>query len=385
MNKKVIILVFGTFVFLSCSFPFISAKAGNDIILGGLRIDSSDILNSKDYMVDLAAFQIPNQSDPSNPFTTNWLAVTNASGFNSFFQIGLMGSYNGSPELRWFFEAPYGPTIQCLRGTFLPSVNACYGNANDLVAPGEFHKVELVTYDQQENGQYFWIGRVVETNGQSHDVAKVYFSQAYAVSMVQVSVEEGWLDPYPDPYVDAGFIQYLPKYHTSSGDLLWPQTNLPTTSTNRSWIDIDQSFCPNYLSVLPNYGSNEYIWFGGTGVASICDWTLFPPISTYGTYDDFSTSLIEYLPAGHWTQFTNIPNTMWNTISKALNWDDKIRFSFNGTSISYFYSTGVDRGSQNLYLDGYSLDYLFSQIPYGYRRQIGKNLVCSGWRSHDRS
>ncbi len=380
MNKKGLISIFGLLVILSLAFPIIYAEAGNEIILGGLRVDQSAILTSRDYMVYLGAFQVPNQSDPSNPFTTNWLAVTNASGFNSFFQVGLMGSYNGSPVLQWFFEAPYGPTIRCLRGTYLPSINACYGNAYDLVALGEFHKVELVTYDQQENGQYFWIARVVETNGNSHDVAKVYFSQAYAVTGVQVSVEEGWNDPYPDPHAAAEFIQYLPKYHTGAGDLIWPQTNLPTSDTNRSWIDIDQSFCPSYLSVTPNYSENEYAWLGGTSGSGVCDWILFPPVSFIGQYDDYSTNLIEYIPStSHWTQISPANYALFDRITKSSsNYNDKARFTFNGDTITYFYTTGVDRGHQSILLDGVDYDYINSHTSYGWRRQIAKTWSVYG-------
>jgi hypothetical protein len=166
----------------------------------------------------------------------------------------------------------------------------------------------------------------------------------------------------------------------------WPQSilprsvNPPSNGGTYSQIIADISFCPSYFSASVNFDSNEKAWYVGNFGDSICDWVLFPPISSTGQYDDYATNLIEYIPStSHWTQISPASYAILNRITKSSsNYDDRARFTFNGNTITYIYTTGEDRGHQFILLDGFYLDYLDSHTSYGWRRQIAKTWSVYG-------
>lgn len=387
MNTKKIAVFIYLLLLGIIVIPLSPSEAGSNVFVAtNLRVDQQAIYSSGDYRAWFEALGYPN----SNPgtFTTGWLSInldTQEGTFGKkFTQVGLMGDSTG---IYWFVYSELG--VYCLRGNYawynydLDMYLGCKGDPYDLVTIGNYHAVELVTYDQGE-----WIARVQDQYGFPTDVA-TFPQTPVRIFQAQANFEEGYIEDV-DPFVFGQYVIAHPQYMLwNVGFQEWQETQLPLITTtpsgptetpyplyNQTYVasnpDLPEpSICPDHYGMDPNYDQVSHIWFSGTN-GIVCDWILFPPITIgRNTIDDMSTSLVNYEPTPGWGHIYNNPYLMFGTLTYSPTVGYRIQFSFNGYSISYFYSMAANRGHQTIYLDGSYLDRIDSRATET-RRQIGK-------------
>lgn len=249
----------------------IASAAGNSFIVGDLRVDLPSVYEARDYRVLLGAWDKPSTGDRRN-FTTAWLGVFLAQyngqpDSGQFSQVGIETKRDG---VRWFVYAE--PGVTCLRGSH-PDPRHCYGDYSDLINLGEWHRVELVKYTQDN----FWIARVYETNGTGHDVATIS-STSNRIYLARSDTEEGYYES-TDPYITASFYHWHPQYMDwGIGWQDWPQSTGGTGSST-IWVS-PAAICPDHYGATPNMFGDERSWFAGTG-GRVCSWLLFPSTHAY--------------------------------------------------------------------------------------------------------
>lgn len=252
--------------------------AGGDHVAGQLRVDLSEVYNSRDYKVGLLTDEKP--TAPGG-YTAGWLGVDLAQGDGTpysaqFSQVGLLTDKDG---IYWFVYAE--PGVTCLRGNSQWGTCSngrpcgCQGTVNDLVSLGSWHTVELVSY-----GQGYWIARVYTASGTPYDVAQIWSSSS-RIYFAQSTTEEAYSNP-PDPYLTARFFHWHPQYMVSgTGFREWPTSS----GGNNSLIYVtdlngQNSFCPQHYGATPNILGDERFWFAGTD-GQQCSWLLFPSVHIY--------------------------------------------------------------------------------------------------------
>jgi hypothetical protein len=256
-------------------FSVTAGLANNDFIVTNLRTDLSDVYIANDYRAWLAAIDKPTGSYPT--YTTVWLSVDLADSPDPygdlFSQVGLLTDDRG---LYWFVYAE--PGVECLSGEYtwwnndLGKYLGCKGGAEQFVAYNTLHRVELVTY-----GNGFWIARIVDSNGISHDVAKILSDSAY-IYAATVTMEEAYTQTQ-DPHLPGRFYAFRPQYFNHNEGVFrdWPFSlgnninHLYATPSN---------ICPQYYGATVNYADDPRFWYAGTG-GNICDWIMFPPFRDY--------------------------------------------------------------------------------------------------------
>ena len=378
MNYVLIIIVL---VSLEFGLDVYIANAGNDWVQAWLRSDSIAISGADDYQIYLYPITLPT-TEESEQVVADWIGVDNGPRIQENFSFIQVGFYADKDGLRWFVEAPYGPLVKCLRGTGNWQdygngyYGGCRGDINDLVVLNGWTQFELVTYNQQENGHYFWIARVFDLQHNVHfDVAKFYVDGMHTITNAYVSMEEAWSSG-SDPYLQGEFYNYLPQYHGSGGWVNWPLSNLPHDSigVDYNYIWVNPAYCPSYISVIPNALSFARMWYVGTN-GNVCNWTLFPPESSSGITDDSNLGLIDYeVPSGWWHQ---VPGPTWyralgSTLSYKKTLNDSYSFTFNGTSITRIYGMVYNRGTARIYIDGNLIEIDNDNIATPPRWQIAK-------------
>lgn len=252
---------------------------GNDFVVGELRVDVSEVYSSGDYGVLLLANGQPAEG---GGYTVGWLGLDLAEYTGElysaqFSQVGLLTNESG---LYWFVYAE--PGVTCLRGDSVPGWGTCngrpcgcQGDANDLVALGSFHWVELVTY-----GQGYWIARVHTSSQVGYDVAKIW-SDSPRIYRASSTSEEVYSDPQ-DPFLHASFYHWHPQYMVwGSGFQEWPES----AGGQRSFIWVTDlngqtDFCPDHYGADPNMWGDERAWYAGSG-GQRCSWLLFPSAHAY--------------------------------------------------------------------------------------------------------
>jgi hypothetical protein len=274
--KSEFVLRIITSVFAACFIIGVTAivvLAGNDFVVGYLRVDLSEVYNARDYRVLLNADNQPSGGYPD--FTNGWFGVDLANGNgpspypDQFTQVGLVTKSDG---IHWFVYAE--PGVTCLRGNQTYGTLGCEGVSGDLVSLSTWHWVELVSY-----GQGYWIARVYESNEVAHDVARIS-STSNRIYTATSTTEEGYTVSQ-DPYLTASFHHWHPQYMTTNGFQDWPQSEpghfseIYTTDLNGQ-----NTFCPQYYGANPVEWGDERAWFAGTG-GQQCNWPLFPPYHAY--------------------------------------------------------------------------------------------------------
>jgi len=265
--------------------------AGNDFVVGDLRVDLSEVYNATDYKVHLLASDEPS-SGSDDDFTTAWLGVFLAQYIpgvpdsGQFSQVGLLTKKDG---IRWFVYAE--PTVTCLRGWHDPGDDRhCYGFVNDLVALGSWHQVELVKYTQNN----YWIARVYDSGGTAYDVAKIW-SNSNRIYMARSDTEEGYVEN-SDPYLTASFYHWHPQY-MGAGWQEWPESS--GNNCNSIWTDAinGPDPCPAHYGADPYWTGDPRAWFAGTA-GKWCDVDpLFPATYTYlpdikANYNGWNSTII---------------------------------------------------------------------------------------------
>jgi hypothetical protein len=267
---RIWMLVF--FVLLNLAFV-ITVAAGNDFVYGELRVNLGEIYNAKDYQVWLNATALPSGGYPD--YTTAWLGVElaqyNGQPYSAqFSQVGLLTKSDG---IRWFVYAE--PGVTCLRGAQAWGNRGCQGSVGDLVSLGNWHKVELVTYQQG-----FWIARVYTSNNVGYDVAQIWStsSRIYRAG----SVTEEAYGVAQDPYLTASFYHWHPQYMIpGSGFKDWHESDSGGTSKIYvTDLNSQNTFCPQHYGIRPNFYNDERAWYAGSG-GEQCWWLLFPSAHIY--------------------------------------------------------------------------------------------------------
>ena len=92
----------------------VAIAAGNDLMVGRLRVDLSEVYSAGDYRVLLLANDKPSSGSPD--FTSSWLSLDlaqyNGQPFSAeFSQVGLLARDDG---IHWFVYAE--PGVTCIRG-----------------------------------------------------------------------------------------------------------------------------------------------------------------------------------------------------------------------------------------------------------------------------
>ena len=196
----------------------VPAVGGNDFVDVELRVDRAAVNQAGDYRSVILAAAAPRRT---GGFTNGWLGVNLAPFTGQVYsaqlaQVGLMTSDAG---LQWFVYAE--PGVQCVRGT--PAwiggdgvVRGCVGAVGDLVALGQWHTVELATY-----GQGFWVARVTDAAGVSHDVARILSGSRRIYRAMEVSEESWWTAT--DPGLTMAYGHRHPQYWVpGQGFTDWP-------------------------------------------------------------------------------------------------------------------------------------------------------------------
>lgn len=275
LPKKVFLTVLG-----ACAMSFLMVGAaiaqGNDFVVGELRVDLSEVYDSKDYRVLLLANDKPNAS---GGMTVAWLGLDLAQYNGQLYsaQFSQVGLYTDNVGLYWFVYAE--PGVTCLRGTtqFGTCMGGrpcgCIGTSSDIVSLGTWHWVELVTY-----GQGYWIARVYDTNTNAYDVALIW-STSPRIYFAQSTTEEAYTVAQ-DPFLTASFYHWHPQYmQWGTGWQEWPRSRGNIVSNSTIWVS-PSSICPSHYGATPNMFGDERSWYAGTG-GQTCFWLLFPPIRIY--------------------------------------------------------------------------------------------------------
>jgi len=87
------------------------------------------------------------------------------------------------------------------------------------------------------------------------------------------------------------------------------------------------------------------------------------------TYDDNAIPPVSY--TGNWIFSNSSPNAMWGTLHWSNQVGSTVRYSFNGTSITRFYTMAYNRGSEAIYIDG-AFKGVYSSYAPGVRRQVAR-------------
>lgn len=245
--------------------------AGNDFIIGELRVDLSSVYQSRDFTHFVWSGQRPTSG---GGYTTGWLGVrlgvfdgTLFSG--KFTQVGVITDLIGP---YWFVLTEVG--IQCLQGRFVivqGGAQACWGNYNDRVTSGNWNRVELVTY-----GQGFWIARVYDIYGNPQDVAKIMESGT-RIYRAQATSEQAYTDS-TNPHLRADFYHYDPEYMVwGTGFQDWPASSGGSNNYIYPYPGAG-TVCPTWYKAVFTT-SNLRFWFagsspgpGGVAVCSLNPW-----------------------------------------------------------------------------------------------------------------
>ncbi len=252
-----------------------SAFANNDYVIGDLRVDLPQVRNAGAY--DLLLYTpLDTRPSGSGDFTTAWLGLYLANGPNpggkQFSQVGLIVRPDG---LRWFVFAE--PGVTCHRGTANYGTLGCQGSVGDIVATGNYYRVEL---RRVSSG---WHAMIYDTYSNPYVLATIN-STSGEIFRAQATTEQGYSSS-PNPYTPAYYYHYHPRYYVSApyNYAQWPQSETGITgvapkrySEIWTWASSQVNICPTHYGANPNVAGDERFWFAGTG-GIVCNHLLFPP------------------------------------------------------------------------------------------------------------
>lgn len=250
---------------------FSVALAGNNFIIGDLRVDLAEVYNARDYRVHIAANAQPTTGDRRD-FTTAWLGIFLAQyngtpGSGKFTQVGIVTTRDG---IQWFVYAE--PGVTCLRGTKHPTLPECNGDYNDLVSLGRYTRVEL----KKNLNEDYWRAIVYDANSIGYVVAQIPYN-SNRIYLARSDTEEGYYEAN-DPYITANFYHWHPQYLEGGVWKDWP-VSTGGSSNSTIWVS-PSSICPTHYGATPNQYGDERAWFAGTG-GKVCEWLLFPSAHVY--------------------------------------------------------------------------------------------------------
>lgn len=253
-----------------------NALAGNDFVYGELRIDLPQIKYAGAYDLILYA-AADTRPSASGDFTTAWLSLNlaNESGVGGaqFSQVGLITRPDG---LRWFVYAE--PGVTCHRGTPNYGSLGCQGAVGDIVAVGNYYRVELRRVSPST-----WHAMIYDTYSNPYVLATIN-SNSTTIYRAAAVTEQGYSSSN-NPYTPAYYYHYHPRYYVSAPYVYadWPQSETGITAISPkkfseiwTWASDSANFCPVYYGAIPNIAEDERFWFAGTGGLE-CSYLLFWP------------------------------------------------------------------------------------------------------------
>ena len=240
--------------------------AGNNFLVGELRVDQTAISEAKDYRHYVAG-RTPDDS-PGGAFVTAWLGIDldDESGLYGakFTQVGILATEDG---IQWFVYSEAG--VDCLVGDEEWNGLGCVGDVDDIVEENTYHQVELVTYAPTDD---FWIARVYDDDGNATDVAEIDWDEI-PIYRAQATFEEAWSGT-SDPDIEAEFWHWHPEYMSSSGSwTAWSATS--GSNKNYLWDYPNNTFCNDDYGAEDDLNSDDRSWYTGsptdTTVTYQCD------------------------------------------------------------------------------------------------------------------
>ena len=269
-NRKFLRYILSVGLTFTLSFVLFTSTVfagGNDLVWGELRVDLDGVNLAHDYIVSIQTAGLPSNGG-SLDFTAGWLGID----VPVFLQVGYMTRKTG---VHWFIKEFSSSTIECFQGTYKVvggGGEACYGDLSDHASIGNFHRVELVTYNQG-----FWIARVHDQYENPLDVARINFRpSSCSISRAIVSTEETYTEA-SDPHMIAYFWYSHPKYFI--GGTGYPFAEWPATSgTNRNYIRRQPTnICPSWYYAKLNWQGDPRVWYAGSATqgSGVCSGNIF--------------------------------------------------------------------------------------------------------------
>lgn len=242
-----------------------STTAGNDFIIGNLRVDLPEVYNATRYQVTVAPGIQP-QYGYANDFGAGWIGVYlaqyNGQPFSGqFSQVGIKTTIRG---IYWFVYAE--PGVDCVRGHQDGTIG-CYGDVGDIVTLGQWYQLQLVKFSWNN----FWIAFICPYGGNCYYLAEMN-SDSSRIYWAHSDTEEGY-NRTPDPYLPLYFYYYHPQYW-NPGTSTWQEWPRNSGGTQISYLEAIPSFiCPAHYGAAP-YLYDVRSWAAGSG-ARVCNANLF--------------------------------------------------------------------------------------------------------------
>ncbi len=251
------------------TLSIVVASAGNDFIVGNLRVDLPEVYNSGRYRVLLYAGDKPTTGN-QNDFSTGWIGVFlhelqydaygNPIPFSAqFSQVGIQTFQDGA---HWFVYAE--PGVTCIQGQQVDPL-MCRGALGDIVNLGEWHWVKLVKFSWND----FWIAYVCRTDNTCVYVAEIN-SNSNCIYWAHADAEEGYVET-TDPYIGMNFYFWHPQYWTTD----WQEWPMNGGGTQISYLQaIPAAICPAHYGAIPAMFNDARAWWAGS-FGPVCYARLF--------------------------------------------------------------------------------------------------------------